>query len=140
MKNLLYLALFAMIFVTACGDDDEGSGGAEGDLTITLTWDQADADLDLGLAAPGGVEISDGDAEHSGDILQGPGEESITFMNTAQDGTYTAVIVHFDGAGEVPYTLVIESANTTRTFNETISSNSFVDNFMFVKSGGTLTF
>ncbi len=140
MKNLLFLFAFAILFTSSCNDDDGGVSLDIDDLEIRLTWQQADADLDLDLLGPNSLIVSSGLAGHSGDVLTGPGEETIMLDDNAADGAYTVQVEWFDGAGDVSYSLQIISAETTRTFDADIDAVDDVDIILFTKVGGVLNF
>ncbi|MEL6143224.1 MAG: hypothetical protein AAFQ37_00280 [Bacteroidota bacterium] len=144
MKSFsFYVLLFsAVLLVAGCGNDDDGdggggTGGADGDLIVRLTWEQADADLDLEFDVLPSFNVI---PSFSGDDTSGPGEEVFTFSNNAEDGPYTVSVEWFSGAGDVSYTLVIQSAETGRTFTETVNASNDFDTFSFTKNGRTLTF
>jgi len=149
MRNFLLLLALGALVISGCSKDDDdnggGSGGADGDLLIRLTWDQQDADLDLAVSGPNALILAGGfsnltGATHSGDDLTGPGEETIMFDNVAPDGDYSIEIEWFDGAGDVSYTLRVESAADGRTFDETINSTNDLDRITFTKNGRNLSF
>lgn len=148
MKNVLYLVLFTIVSFSACGNDDEGNsgnGGANGDLTVTLSWDQTDADLDLELYGPDDLYVTNGfstlqEAAHSGDDISGPGEEEINLMDAASDGYYRVNVEWFEGLGDITYTIVITSAESTLTFSDVINSTEDIKIANFTKTGRSLQF
>ena len=155
LNRSLAVAILATVSLAlvGCGDDDDNTVMTD-DLVIELSWTQAGADLDLGVAGPnqlfaglGDVEINgaivtDGSVTSSRDIIDGPGTETITFDDSAEDGTYT-VIVDAVGPGqgfdEIEYDLRIESDRTTETRSGTLTEDEEVT-ITFTKDRGTLTF
>ncbi|MEL6143225.1 MAG: hypothetical protein AAFU67_16610, partial [Bacteroidota bacterium] len=108
----------------------------EGDLFIRLTWEQANVDLDLALAsAPSFLVLP----TYSGDDQDGPGEETLTWSDSAGDGEYRINVTSNTG-GVANYTIFIQSANDSRTFTESIDSANPIDAYVFTKSGGLVIF
>jgi hypothetical protein len=141
--KLAYLPIaLALLLFSACGSDDDdsntdGIGGDPNSLRITLEWTQADADLDLDLEDGPAAAYATG--IHSGDILSGPGRETITWVDNAPDGTYEVAVYWADGQGSVNYKLTIQSAETGRTIENTVSGTED-DYISFSKSGTNLQF
>lgn len=157
MKNLFPLLALALVVLFSVGcnkdDDDDGGGGTGGDsndLTITLTWETVGADLDLSLIDPGFGSVGGGfsvgsNGISSGDDLEGPGEEVITFDDNAPDGQYIITVDAIDEDVSIPFTLSVQSKTDGREYNESIFDDpDLADDGFFmvivVKEGSNLNF
>lgn len=142
--KLAYLPIaLALLLFSACGSDDDdsntdGIGGDPNSLRITLEWTQADADLDLDLEDGPAAAYANG--IYSGDVLSGPGRETMTWVDNAPDGAYEVAVYWADGQGAVGYKLTIQSAETGRIIESSVEENDEDDYIVFTKSGTKLQF
>lgn len=143
----LFCALFILISVVSCSDDDEDVNPvAQRPLVFNLTWDNADVDLDLVVTTPGGTRIdfsnTTGDegilsADCSCDNCSNP-LEVIGFTSAAASGDYEYFASSFGACtgsnSDANFTLtVVVDGTTVATQTGSVSGFGSSDTFTYTK-------